>query len=105
MNKPKAYYRILPDGTIWLTEYEGTEGNVAQWKTNYDHPENIPIDKTFGTVYNINTRERFAFKTLTEWVKKIHELYDIDTQKFKAESWSSGMWHTGRLSKSELYLN
>jgi len=104
MLKAKAYYRILPDGTIWLTEYDGTGRNLAEWKTHYDHSENIPIDGTFGTCWNIITKESFKFSTLKEWVKKLHELYDIDTTKYKAESWTSGMWHNGIL-REELYLN
>jgi hypothetical protein len=101
--KIKAYYRCLPDATLWVTEYNGAERLLAQWKRNYDHPENKPKDGMFGTIWDATTKERFTFNNLADWVKKLYEIYDIDNTKFKAESWSSGLWHTGRLSNDILY--
>ena len=98
-----AIYRILPDGTIWVTEKGGTGRNLAQWKYNYDHQENTPKDGMFGTVWDANTKERFKFDNKTDWAIKVREIYEIDYKFYRSESWYGGITCEGRLSDKTLY--
>jgi len=89
----RVILRILPDGTLWVTEEgkDSLERNVASWNPAH-RPDMTEHSRVGGYILGDDVSDNAV-----DWIHKVSDKFDLNEDDIIAESWhGGGMRHKGK---------